>query len=65
MPVVRLALTAVGVAVAVARHPVVRAGVRAMADNPQARQAAISAARRTAYSAGVLARKIIPRGLVE
>jgi hypothetical protein len=36
-----------------------------MADNPQARQAAISAARRTAYSAGVLARKIIPRGLVE
>ena len=65
MPVVKLALTAVTVGVAVARHPLVRAGVRALVDNPQAREAAIGAARRTAFSAGVLARKIIPRSLVE
>ncbi len=65
MPVVKLALTAVTVGVAVARHPLVRAGVRAVIDNPQAREAAIVAARRTAFSAGVLARKIIPRSLVQ
>ena len=64
MPVVKLALTAVTVGVAVARHPLVRAGVRALVDNPQARDAAISAARRGAFQAGVLARKIIPRSLV-
>jgi hypothetical protein len=65
MPVVRVALTALGVAVAVARHPVVRAGVRAVVENPQAREAAIRAARRTAYGAGVFARKVVPRSLVQ
>jgi hypothetical protein len=65
MPVVRGALTALGVAVAAARHPVVRAGVRAVVENPQAREAAIAAARRAAYGAGVLVRKVIPRSLVQ
>jgi hypothetical protein len=65
MPVVRIALTALGVAVAVARHPAVRASVRAVLDNPEAREAAIATARRTAYGAGVVARKVVPRRLVQ
>ena len=65
MPVIKLAFTALGVAVTVARHPLVRAGVRAMVSNPKAREAAIAAARTTAYRAGVVARRIIPRSLVQ
>jgi hypothetical protein len=65
MPVARLAITALGLAVAVARHPVVRAGARAVLDNPQARDATIRAVRRTAFNAGVLARKIVPRSLIQ
>ncbi len=64
MPALRLALTAISVAVTVARHPLVRAGVRAVADNPVARERAIEMTKRTAYNAGVLARRIVPRSLI-
>ncbi len=65
MPALRLAMTAISVAVTIARHPLVRAGVRAIAENPAARERAIEITRKTAYNAGVLARRIVPRGLIE
>lgn len=62
MPPIRLAITAVTLALSVARNPVVRAGLRTLSDNPKARNAAISATRNAAYSAGVLVRRVLPRG---
>jgi hypothetical protein len=65
MPVVKLAVTALGVLVTVARHPVVRAGVRAVTENPKLREGAVKATKSAAYNAGVLARRIIPRSLIQ
>ncbi len=64
MSAIRLAVTAVTVAITVAQHPAVRAGVRAIAGNPHAREIAVTTTRRAAYGAGQLARRIIPRSLV-
>ena len=73
MTVVRSAIAAVevtvavvGVAVAVSRHPLVRAGFRAAPHlmTPAMKQAAADTALNAAYAAGVLARRLLPRGLV-
>ena len=60
MGAIRLAVTAVGVAITIAQHPVVRAGIRAVAASPRARETLLGAA----YAAGVVARRVIPRTLV-
>ena len=67
MSVMRLAITAASIAMTVARHPVVRAGLRAAPHlvTPAMREKASDAALATAYRAGVLARRIVPRKLVE
>lgn len=59
MAPVRIAFTALTAAMAVARHPMVRAGIRAVAEDPRAREAAVSAVRNTAYAAGVAARRVV------
>lgn len=61
MSAIRIAVTVVGAAVTMARHPVVRAGIIAVASNPQAREKAISVTRSAAYSAGVIARHLVGR----
>ena len=60
MSVFRVALTAASVAMTVARHPAVRAGLRAAPHliTPAVRQQAGDAALKAAYRAGVLARKL-------
>jgi hypothetical protein len=65
MPMLKLAMTALGLAVSVARHPLVRAGVRAVADNPKLKENAISATKGAAYNAGRIARRVIPRSLIQ
>lgn len=67
MSVLRLALTAASVAVTVARHPMVRAGLRAapLLVTPAMREKASEAALSTAYRAGVLVRRIVPRNIVD
>lgn len=63
MSVFRVAITAVSVAAAVARHPVVRAGLRAapLLITPQVKQKAADATLSAAYNAGVVVRKLIKR----
>ncbi|WP_061910476.1 hypothetical protein [Devosia sp. Leaf420] len=61
MSAIRLAVTVVSAAMTISRHPVVRAGIHAVANNPKARDAAISATRSAAYNAGVIARHISGR----
>lgn len=63
MSVVRTTVAVVGVAIAVSRHPLVRAGLRHAPKlmTPKMRQMATDAVLDTAYSAGVAARRIIPR----
>jgi len=63
MSVFRVAITAVSVAAAVARHPVVRAGLRAapLLITPQVKQKAAAATLSAAYNAGVVVRKLIKR----
>jgi hypothetical protein len=63
MSAIRLAVTVIGAAVTMSRHPVVRAGLIAVASNPQARERAISATRSAAYGAGVIARHIVGKRL--
>jgi hypothetical protein len=60
MSAIRLAVTAVGVAITVAQHPVVRAGIRAVAAHPRTRETILGAA----YTAGVLVRRVVPRTLI-
>jgi hypothetical protein len=45
----------------VSRHPVVRAGVQAVVNNPKARETAIETTRNVAYNAGVIARHLLGR----
>ena len=61
MSAIRLAVTVVSAAITVGRHPVVRAGVHAVINNPKTRDAAISVTRSAAYSAGVIARHVVGR----
>jgi hypothetical protein len=65
MSLLRVAATALTVAVAVARHPAVRAGARAAPRliTPLMREKAAEAALGAAYQAGVVARRL--RKLVE
>ncbi len=66
MSVFRLAVTAATIAVSVARHPVVRAGLRAapLLITPAMREKATDTALGAAYKAGQLARRVVPRQLV-
>jgi hypothetical protein len=61
MSAIRIAVTVVGAALTVSRHPAVRAGLRAVAANPKARETAISVTRNAAYNAGVIARHLVGR----
>jgi hypothetical protein len=61
MSAIRIAVTVVGAAITMTRHPVVRAGISAVANNPKAREAAINATRNAAYNAGVIARHLVGR----
>jgi hypothetical protein len=61
MSAIRLAVTVVGAAITMSRHPVVRAGITAVASNPKARETAISVTRSAAYNAGVIARHLVGR----
>ena len=63
MSAIRLAATVVGAAVTLSRHPVVRAGILAVASNPKARETAINVTRTAAYNAGVVARHLVGRRL--
>jgi hypothetical protein len=68
MPAARIAITALGLAVTLARHPAVRAGVRAAAPHvltPRNKARAVALTRDAAYSAGVIARRIVPRNLIQ
>jgi hypothetical protein len=67
MSLFRVAATALTVAVAVARHPMVRASVRAAPRliTPRMRELATDAALDAAYQAGVIARRVVPRKLVD
>jgi hypothetical protein len=68
MSAARIAITAIGVAVTLARHPVVRAGMRAAAPhvlNPRTKARAAELTREAAYNAGVIARRIVPRNLIQ
>jgi len=61
MSAIRLAVTVVSTALAVSRHPAVRAGVQAVVSNPKARETAINTTRNAAYNAGVIARHLLGR----
>jgi hypothetical protein len=63
MSAIRLAVTVVGAAITASRHPVVRAGIRAVAANPRTRETAIAVTRNAAYNAGVIARHLVGRRL--
>jgi hypothetical protein len=64
MSAIRTAAAMIGVAMTVARHPLVRAAVRAAPHvvTPQARARAKDATLEAAFQAGKLARKIVKRG---
>ena len=61
MSAIRIAVTVVSAAITASRHPVVRAGVNAVVNNPRARETAITATRNAAYGAGVIARHLVGR----
>lgn len=66
MSVVRTTVTVIGLAYAISRHPVVRAGIRHAPKlvTPRMRQAASDAVLDAAYSAGAAARRVMPRKLM-
>ena len=63
MSPIRTAATVIGVAITVARHPMVRAVVRAapLLITPKMREMAADATLETAFRAGAVARKIVRR----
>jgi hypothetical protein len=63
MSAIRIAMTVVGAAVTLSRHPVVRAGIVAVASNPKARDTAVNVTRSAAYNAGVIARHLVGKRL--
>ena len=66
MSPIKLAVAAIGAAVTVSRHPMVRAGIKAapLLVTPRMRAVAMETALNAAYTAGVVARRIIPRNLL-
>jgi hypothetical protein len=66
MSVLRTTIAVVTVAIAVSRHPIVRAGVRHAPRlmTPKMRQAATDAVLDAAYAAGAAARRVVPRKLI-
>jgi hypothetical protein len=64
MSPIRTAATVIGVAMTVARHPAVRAAVRAapLLITPKMRETATEATLDAAFRAGQIARKIVKRG---
>ena len=64
MSPIRTAATVIGVAMTVARHPAVRAAVRAapLLITPKMRETATEATLDAAFRAGQVARKIVKRG---
>jgi hypothetical protein len=67
MSVFRLAFTAATIAVSVARHPAVRAGLRAapLLVTPAMREKATGTALAAAYKAGQIVRRVVPRQLID
>jgi hypothetical protein len=61
MSAVRIAVSALSLAIAASRHPLVRAGVRAAVNNPQARAMAVKTVKVAAYNAGVVVRHVVGR----
>ena len=61
------AVAAVGIAITVSRHPLVRAGIRAAPHlmTPRMKAAAAERVREAAFSAGVIARRIVPRQFID
>jgi hypothetical protein len=73
MPVIRSAIAAVevtvavvGLAITISRHPLVRAGLRAAPQlmTPAMKQAAVDAVLDGAFAAGAKVRRIVPRRLL-
>ncbi|HEV7719446.1 MAG TPA: hypothetical protein VGO70_10785 [Arsenicitalea sp.] len=66
MSIVKTTVTVIGLAVAVSRHPLVRAGMKAAPHlvTPAMRDAAAERARLAAYNAGVTLRRIVPRKIL-
>jgi hypothetical protein len=64
---VELTVAVVGIAVTVSRHPLVRAGLKAAPHlmTPAMRQAAAGAVLDAAYAAGVAARRVVPRKIIQ
>jgi hypothetical protein len=65
MKALNLAITAATLVMAVAQHPAVRGAARAVVANPRLRDAAIEAAKAVAYNAGRVARRVVPRSLIQ
>ena len=63
MSPIRTAATVIGVAITVARHPMVRAAIKAapLLITPRMREMVADATLDTAFRAGVVARKIVRR----
>ena len=61
MSAVKIAVSAISLAIAASRHPLVRAGVRAAVKNPRARAVPEETAKAAAYNAGVIARVVVGR----
>jgi hypothetical protein len=64
---VELTIAVVGVAVAISRHPLVRAGIKAAPHlmTPTMKENAAELARNAAYTAGSLARRVVPRSIID
>ena len=63
---VELTVAVVGVAIAVSRHPLVRAGIKAAPHlmTPAMKRAATDATLDAAYRAGAMARRLVPKSLI-
>ena len=63
---VELTVAVVSVAIAVSRHPLARAGIKAAPHlmTPAMKQAAADAALDAAFRAGTVARRIVPKSLI-
>jgi hypothetical protein len=66
MSIVKTTVTMIGLAVAVSRHPLVRAGLKAAPHlvTPAMRNAAAERAKLAAFNAGATLRRIVPRKIL-
>ena len=64
---VELTVSVVGIAITISRHPLVRAGIKAAPHlmTPAMKEAAAETALNAAYTAGALARRIVPKSLIQ